>query len=234
MAAGSVQVKGKVMKCFLTVLAVVMLAVPGVGQDSECPATASRAACKSFQQMRVAKDPDVVEALARKTTFICFSPKKDRFFTVALDTPDWSDWLPDRDKEGHLYVEDWASGVDVSLHAHGTATMQFFEDGVSDQTLFFHDRPDDGAWRAMHARYVSKKPVISASDLYFGADCAGVVLCSLTVDQAEIQMVESISGNHLVSIRRSTKRFFETVGDETVTGQCVEFRKTKSPGARTR
>jgi len=115
------------MKYFLTALALVMLAVSGFGQDSVCPAMASRLACKSFQEMRAAKDPDIVEALARKMAFICFSPKKDRFFTVAFDTPEWSDWLPDRDKEGNLYVEHWASGADVSLHAHGAATMQFFE-----------------------------------------------------------------------------------------------------------
>jgi hypothetical protein len=223
------------MKCFLTVLAVVVLAVSGFGQDSACPATASRSACKSFQQMRAAKDPDIVEALAEESAVICFSPKKDRFFTVAFSTPRWSAWFPDRDNEGKLYVEDWASGVDVSLHASGQATIQFFEDGISDQTLRFYDNSNHKAWWAMHAHYVSKKPVMSASDLSFGAHCTDAVgvLCSLTIDQAEIQMMESISGKHTVSIRRSTKRFFETAGDETVTGQCLEFRKTKSLGAKT-
>jgi len=48
----------------------------------------------------------------------------------------------------------------------------------------------------------------------------------------EIQMDETYSGNHYVTIRRSTKKFSETVGDETVTGQCLEFRQTKKPQAK--
>jgi hypothetical protein len=218
------------MKCLFTVFTVVVLALSGFGQVSACPATASRSACRSFQQMRAAKDPDIVNALAEETAFICFSPKKNRFFTIAFSTPRWTLWFPDRDKEGKLYVEDWASGGDVSLHASGSASLQFFEDGMSDQTLLFYGSPDLGAWRAMHAHYVSKKPVVSASDPHFYGYCNdpdSSQLCSLTIDQAEIKMDESISGNHWITIRRSTKRFFETVGDETVTGQCLEFRKTK-------
>jgi hypothetical protein len=222
------------MKGLLAVLAVVVvLAVSGLAHDSACPAIASRSACKSFQQMRAAKDADIVETLANKMAFVCLSPKKDRFVTVAFDTPDWSDWLPDRDTKGNLYVEDWASGVDVSLHARGEATVQFFEDGISDQTFRFYDNQDQKAWRAMHAHYVNKKPVISASDLSFGAHCGGDgVVCDLTMDQAEIQMMENISGNHTVIIRRSTRRFFETVGNETVIGQCLEFRKPKGSGSK--
>ncbi len=184
--------------------------------------------------MRAAKDPDILEALAKRTAFVCFSPRKDRFFTVAFDSPDWSDWLPDRDKEGKVYVEDWASGVDVSLHAAGGATVQFFEGDMADQTLVFRGGRDLDDWRAMHAHYASNKPVISESDLYFYGSCTGRdsrEICSLTIDQAEVKMDESYSGNHWLIIRRSTKKFVETVGNKTVTGQCLEFRKK---GAATR
>jgi hypothetical protein len=143
--------------------------------------------------MRAAKDPDIVEALAEETAFICFSPKKDRFFTVAFSTPDWSDWFPDSDTKGKPYVEDWASGVDVSLHAAGWASMQFFEDGMSDQTFVFHGDSDRGAWRAMLAHYVSNTPVVSASDLHFYGNCNydpdSKELCSLRIDQAEITLL---------------------------------------------
>jgi hypothetical protein len=222
---------------FLFVLfGVVTLTESGLGQIAACPATASRSACNSFQQMRAAKDPDITHALAEEFAFICLSPKKDRFFTVAFSTPRWTLWFPDRDKEGKLYVEDWATGADVSLHAEGSVSMQFFEDDMSDQTLVFSGSPDRGAWRTTHAHYVSNKPVVDPSGLHFYGDCNDPdsgLLCSLRIDQAEIKMDESLSGNHWVTIRRSTKRFVETVGDETVTGQCLEFKKTKRPQAKT-
>ncbi|MGA7792630.1 MAG: hypothetical protein WCA19_06280 [Candidatus Acidiferrales bacterium] len=224
------------MKCLFTVLTVVTLAVSGFGQIAACPATASRSSCKSFQQMRAAKDADIVKALAEEVAFVCFSPKKDRFFTVGFSIPSSGYWFPDGDSNGKYFVEDWARGVDVSIHASGSVSMQFFEDGMSDQTLlFWNGPPNGGPWRAMHAHIASAEWVIAPSDLAFFGDCndpGSSEVCGLTIDQAEIKMDESIS-HHSVTIRRSTKRFFETVGDETVTGQCLEFRKATKPRAKT-
>lgn len=228
------QLKGRTMKCFLSVLAVVALGVSGFGQVSACPASASRSACKSFQQMRAAKDPDIKDALREDFTFVCFSPKKDRFFAVAFSIPSSGYWLPDGDTNGKPFVEDWWSGVPVSIHASGSAQVQFFEEGMSDQQLSFGSITDPGPWRAMHAHIASSHWVIDASDLSFYGSCPGSSSgCSLKIDQAEIQMDETYSGNHYVTIRRSTKKFSETVGDETVTGQCLEFRQTKKTQART-
>jgi len=189
--------------------------------------------------MRAAKDPDIKSALDDDFAFVCFSPKKDRFFTVAFSVPSSGYWFPDSDSNGKYYVEDWASGVDVSINARGSVSMQFFEDGMSDQTLLFWSGPlNGGPWRAMHAHIASSEWIIDPSDLAFYGGCndpssSSSTLCGLKIEQAEIQMDETYSGNHSVTIRRSTKKFSETLGDDTVTGQCLEFRKTKKPQART-
>src|SRR6266851_956193 len=203
------------MKRFLILVFAVFASLAAVGQDSACIGRA----CQSFKELAGAKASAVVESLTRETALVCFSPTEDRFFIVSFNTPTWSSWLLETKKR-------LSPGEEGGFSAYGGVRVEFFQDGISEQgPLGFPYSPSIKSWRAWGRYDSSFKPEVSG--VTFGASCtAGAQLCSLTIDDNEIQLMESLWHHHTVTVRRSTKRFVESIGDETTTGACQEFKNS--------
>jgi hypothetical protein len=103
-------------------------------QRAACPDPEAAIACKSFQELVRANDPEVMNDLAHQDhVYACFLPGKDEFFEVRFSEPSWFGFRPPTAEQ----VKDGVSSDALTIS--GGSEFAYYKNGVWEENLSVHN-----------------------------------------------------------------------------------------------
>jgi len=198
---------------------------------ASCPESEAQAACRSFQELVAARDPDVMDDFAlRDHVYACFLPREDEFFELGFNDPRPHGWhRPDTYEQ--------ASGYSSNSFLFTTAsTLNYFKDGVWDKSRMYRDV---GRW-IYYPMDSSADP--DALGVFAAGNAAEYKGNNIQIDGANLSFTDRYKNKvgteteHSIDVQLSTGRFterYEVIGSgetaDRTSGRCLIISENDTP-----
>jgi hypothetical protein len=188
-------------------------------EKTPCPDVESTKACKSFEELLQADDPDLMSDLAQQDhIYACFLPDEDVFFEVNFSEPSWFNFAKPSDEQ----IKDGISPN--ALTVLGGSEIAYYTNGIWDENKSLHiignwiyyrlgEKTDD--FKSMRMNATSKRAQFKGQEIEIDND--RWALSETYKNRANTQT------RHSLTLQPSTGRFKETY---EVTGNGGDLRES--------